>query len=107
MQEIVEIPTRDHTVRKAVAKIERHFKVNLCIYHKPNFEWSNLPIFVFVVIGAEHLHAHHSENEDDNAEHKGQISKVAHRFAHDRNEQVQSGPRFRQFEHSQLQQVDQ
>ena len=32
---------------------------------------------------AEQLHAHHGEDEDDDAQHQGQVAQSAHRFAHD------------------------
>ena len=47
---------------------------------------------MFVVIATKHLHAHHSKNEYDNAQHKGQVSQIADCFAHNRNEQIQRGP---------------
>ena len=60
------------------------------------------PVYVVRVILAEELHAHHGEDEDDNAEHEGQVTQGAHRSAHNRDQQIQRGPRFRQFEHSKL-----
>ena len=56
-----------------------------------------------VVVGAEHLHAHHGEDEDDDGQHEAQVTEGAHRPADDADEQVQRWPRLGQLEHPQLQ----
>lgn len=52
------------------------------------------------VVFAKQLHPHHGEDEDDNTQHERQVTQRAHSPAHDRYKQIQRGPRFRQFEHS-------
>lgn len=61
-----------------------------------------LSVFLAFVVLSEELHAHNGKNEDDNAEYKRQVTQGAHRFTHDGYKQVESGPGFGQFEHSQL-----
>ena len=51
---------------------------------------------------AEELHPHHGEDEDDDAQHQGEVSQRAHRLAHDRDEQVEGGPRLGQLEDAEL-----
>ena len=48
------------------------------------------------------LHSHHGEDEDDDAQHQGEVSQRAHRLAHDRDEQVEGGPRLGQLEYAEL-----
>ena len=57
---------------------------------------------VRLVILPEQLHAHHGEDEDDDAQHQGEVSQRAHRLAHDRDEQVEGGPRLGQLEYAEL-----
>ena len=53
-----------------------------------------------LVVLAKQLHAHHSEDEDDDGQHQRQVSQGAHRVADDLDESVESGPGFRQLEDS-------
>ena len=53
--------------------------------------------FVGVVLAKE-LHAHHSEDENDNTEDEGQVGQRAHRVGHDRQDVVEGLPGFGQFE---------
>jgi hypothetical protein len=59
-------------------------------------------LMVTVIVFAEELHAHDGEDEDDDAQDEGQVTQSAHRFAHDGDQQVESGPRLGQLEHTQL-----
>ena len=54
------------------------------------------------VVGAEQLHAHHGEDEDDNHQNEAEVTERAHRASDDADQQVQRRPRLRQLEHSQL-----
>ena len=63
--------------------------------------WSVAEHLLFVV-GAEQLHAHHSEDEDDDHQNEAEVAERAHRPTNDTNQQVQRRPRFGQFEHPQL-----
>ena len=68
--------------------------------------WQFLPAMVLdgqVVVGAEHLHAHHGEDEDDNGEYEAEVAERAHRPTDDADEQVQRWPRLGQLEYPQLQ----
>ncbi len=51
---------------------------------------------------AEELHSHHSEDEDDDTEDKGEVAESAHRLPHDRYQQVERRPGFGQFEDTEL-----
>ena len=44
------------------------------------------------IVLAKELHAHHSEDEDDDAEDEGQVGESAHRVHHDRQDVVQRLP---------------
>ena len=60
-----------------------------------NDDWGSSPD----VILAEELHAHHGEDEDDDAEDEGQVGERPHRVHHDRQDVVQRLPRLCQLEH--------
>ena len=60
-----------------------------------NDDWGSSPD----VILAEELHAHHGEDEDDDAEDEGQVGERPHRVHHDRQDVVQRFPRLCQLEH--------
>ena len=52
------------------------------------------------VVDAEQLLAHHGEDEDNDCQDEAQVAQRAHRASNDADEQVQSGPRLGQLEHS-------
>ena len=57
---------------------------------------------VVMVTGAKQLHSHDGEDEDDDGEHKAQVSQSSHGPADDADQEVQGGPRLGQLEDSQL-----
>lgn len=75
MEEILHVPARQLTV------------------------FGDLTHTVLVVLPKE-LHAHHSEDEDDDGQHQRQVSQRAHRVADDLDESVESGPGLCQLEDS-------
>ena len=54
------------------------------------------------VVGAEELHPHDGEDEDDDAEDKGQVTKSTDSFPHDGDEKVEGWPGLGKFKYSQL-----
>ena len=56
---------------------------------------------VRLVILPEQLHAHHGEDEDDDAQHKGQVGQRAHGVHHDGQDVVEWLPWLGKFEHTQ------
>ena len=63
-----------------------------------------LPLVVADVLHvgrAEELHAHDGKDEDDDAQHKGQVGQGAERVGHDGEDVVETLPRLGQFEHPQ------
>ena len=56
----------------------------------------------FTVVLAEQLHAHHSEDEDDDAKDESQVAQSAHRVADDAEQHVEGGPGLCQFEDAHL-----
>ena len=63
-----------------------------------NDDWGSSPD----VILAEELHAHHGEDEDDDAEDESQVTKSTDSFPHDGDEKVEGGPGLGKFKYSQL-----
>lgn len=45
------------------------------------------------VVLAKQLHSHDGKDEDDDTQDEGQITESAHRATHDRDQQIQRGPR--------------
>ena len=56
----------------------------------------------FIALSKE-LHAHDGEDEDDDAEDKGQVTKSTDGFPHDGDEKVEGWPGLGKFKYSQLQ----
>ncbi len=56
---------------------------------------------VVKVVGAEELHAHDGKDEDDDAQHEGQVGQGTDGVGHDGQDVVEGFPRLCQFEHSQ------
>ena len=57
------------------------------------------------VVGAEQLHAHHGEYEDDYSQDEAEVSERPHRSTDDADQKVKCWPRLGQLEHAQLQTV--
>ncbi len=53
-----------------------------------------------LVVLAKQLHAHHSEDKDNDGQHQRQVSQGSHRVANDLDEGVKSWPGFCQLEDS-------
>ena len=52
------------------------------------------------VVLAKQLHTHHSKDEDDDAQHEGQVGQGPHCVHHDGEDIVERFPRLGKFEHS-------
>jgi len=54
------------------------------------------------VVGAEELHAHDGEDEDDDHQDKAEVAQSTERSADNAHQQVERRPRLGQLEHAQL-----
>jgi len=57
------------------------------------------------VVGAEQLHSHDGEDEDDDRQHEAQVSERSHCASDDSDQKVQRRPRLGQFEHPKLRNI--
>ncbi len=68
---------------------------------KPSISCGALSGLTCVALAKE-LHSHHSKDEDDDTEDKGEVAQRPDGLPHDGDEEVQGGPRLGQLEYSQL-----
>ena len=52
------------------------------------------------IVFAKKLHAHHSENENDNTKDEGQVGQRSYSVSHDCQDVIERFPRFGQFEYT-------
>lgn len=67
MEKVLHVPTRQLTVKGDLAH-------------------------TVLVVLSKQLHAHHSEDEDNDGQHQRQVSQSAHRIANNLDQGVESGP---------------
>ena len=73
------------------------------VLEMPSGSNTAIPLADILCVGCtKQLHSHDGEDEDDDAQHQGEVAQRAHRLAHDRDEQVQGGPRLGQLENAEL-----